>query len=126
MVARSNQPAGSESIEEDFQGVGHLCREALITLGQVVWDPDRHPILDGLQVSDTDAKRRLEAYIAVELASGANELARKHARASLDLANGLQHRRSARWREACMCLEATASAVSLIAIVAGRRDPEVS
>jgi len=68
-------------------------------------------------------KRRLEAYIAVELGTNANEQARKHAKAALDLAVGLQHKRSATWRDAAMCLEATASVVRLVTIVEGRRDP---
>ncbi len=109
--------------EEDFQTVGLLCREALISLGQEVWRAERHPSLDGVAPSDTDAKRRLEAYIAVELASGVNEQARKHARAALDLAVSLQHRRTASFRDAAMCYEGTASIVRLIAIVEGRRDP---
>ena len=106
-----------------LQGVGLLCREALITLGQVVWVAERHPPVDGVIPSDTDAKRRLEAYIAVELGTNANEQARKHANAALDLAVGLQHKRSATWRDAAMCLEATASVVRLVTIVEGRRDP---
>lgn len=110
--------------EEDFQTVGLLCREALITLGQVVWVAERHPSPDGVAVSDTDAKRRLGAYIAVELASAVNEAARKHARAALDLAVALQHRRTATFRDAAMCLEGTISVVNLIAIVEGRRDPQ--
>jgi hypothetical protein len=93
--------------------VGLLCREALITLGQVVWVAERHPPVDGVVPSDTDAKRRLEAYIAVELGTNANERARKHAKAALDLAVGLEHKRS----------ETTASVVRLLAIVEGRRDP---
>ena len=109
--------------EEDYQTVGLNCREALISLAQVVWDPERHPSLDQVPPSPTDAKRKLEAFIAVELATNANEQARKHARAALDLAVGLQHKRSANWRDAAMCLEATTSVVNLIAIVQGRRDP---
>jgi hypothetical protein len=70
----------------------------LITLGQVVWVAERHPPVDGVIPSDTDAKRRLEAYIAVELGTNANEQARKHAKAALDLAVGLQHKRSATCR----------------------------
>ena len=70
-------------------------------------------------LSDTDA----EPYIAVELGTNANEQARKHAKAALDLAVGLQHKRSATWRDAAMCLEATASVVRLVTIVEGRRDP---
>jgi len=118
----SRTPHGARE-EEDFQGVGLLCREALITLGQVVWVAERHPPVDGVIPSDTDAKRRLEAYIAVELGTNANEQARKHAKAALDLAVGLQHKRSATWRDAAMCLEATASVVRLVTIVEGRRDP---
>jgi hypothetical protein len=95
----------------------------LITLGQVVWVAERHPPVDGVVPSDTDAKRRLEAYIAVELGTNANEQARKHAKAALDLAVGLEHKRSATWRDPAMCLEATASVVRLVAIVEGRRDP---
>jgi hypothetical protein len=109
--------------EEDYQTVGLNCREALISLAEVVWDPHHHPTLDQVPPSPTDAKRKLEAFMAVELATNANEQARKHARAALDLAVGLQHKRSANWRDAAMCLEATTSVVNLIAIVQGRRDP---
>jgi uncharacterized protein YutE (UPF0331/DUF86 family) len=65
----------------------------------------------------------LEAYVAVELAGGANEEVRKHARSALDLANALQHRRTATFREAAMCVESTTAIVNVIAIVAGMRDP---
>ena len=88
-----------------------------------MWVAERHPPVDGVVPSDKDAKRRLEAYIAVELGTNANEQARKHAKAALDLAVGLEHKRSATWRDAAMCLEATASVVRLLAMVEGRRDP---
>jgi hypothetical protein len=110
--------------EEQFQAVGLLCREALISLAQAVYDRARHPPLDGTEPSATDAKRMLEAYIAVELAGGANEETRRHGRSSLDLANMLTHRRTAAFREAALCVEATTTVVNVIAIVAGRRDPQ--
>ena len=66
-VQKGRERLAGARAEEDFQGVGLLCREALITLGQVVWVAERHPPVDGVVPSDTDAKRRLEAYIAVEL-----------------------------------------------------------
>ena len=50
----------SASTEEQFQAVGLLCREALISLAQTVFDPDRHLALDGVEVSTTDAKRMLD------------------------------------------------------------------
>jgi hypothetical protein len=66
----------------------------------------------------------LEAYIAVELAGGANEEARRHVKSALDFANALQHRRTATFREAALCVESTAAVVNFIAIIAGRRDPQ--
>jgi hypothetical protein len=65
----------------------------------------------------------LEAYIAVEMAGGANEYLRKHTRAALDLAVNLQHKRTAAFRDAAICVEATTATVNTIAIISGRRDP---
>ena len=44
-ILRATERLVSARNGEDYQGVGHLCREALISLGQVVWDRARHPIL---------------------------------------------------------------------------------
>jgi len=111
------------STEEEFQAVGLLCRETLISLAQVVYDPLRHPTADGVSPSDTDAKRKLEAYLAKELAGPANKESRRHANAALAFTNALQHKRTATFREAALCAEATTSVVNLIAIISGRRDP---
>lgn len=121
---RCRQQLANAVAEEDFQVVGLHCREILISLADVVWDAARHPTLDEVPPSEADAKRKLEAYIAVELSSGANEEVRRHARASLSLALALQHRRTAGYRDAAMCLEGTTSMVNLLAIVQGRRDPD--
>lgn len=110
--------------EEHFQAVGLLCREGLISVAQAVYDRARHPPFDGVEPSSTDAKRMLEAYIVVELGGGANDEARKLARSALDLANVLQHRRTATFRDASLCVEATTTVVNVVAIVAGRRDPQ--
>ena len=118
-----NRLASAET-EEQYQAIGLLCREALISLAQSVYDPRNHPTLDGIQPSETDAKRMLENYIASALARSPNKAARKHAKAAYDLANNLQHRRTANFRQAALCTEATASIVNVIAIISGRRDPE--
>jgi len=114
----------SSSTEEQYQTVGLLGREALISLAQAVYVADRHPSLDGTPPSPTDGKRMLEAFIAVELAGGAYEEARRHARSALEFAVALQHRRTASFRDAAMCAEATTAVVNIVAIVAGRRDPQ--
>ena len=111
------------STEEQHQSIGLLCREVLISLAQTVYDPCRHKTADGTEPSKTDAKRMLEAYLEQELAGRTNEAARRHAKASLDLANDLQHKRTADFRQAALCSEATTSVVNLIAIISGRRDP---
>ncbi len=113
----------SARTEEQFQAVGLLCRDALISVAQAVYARDKHPPLDGVEPSATDAKRMLETYIAVELAGGANEEARRHARSGLDFANVLTHRRTAGFRDAALCVEATTAVINVVAIVAGRRDP---
>ena len=114
----------SASTEEQFQTVGLLCREVLISLAQTVFDPDLHPPLDDVTVSKTDAKRMLDRYLAAELGGGSHTVARRHAKASLALANELQHERTAAFRKAALCAEATASLVNIIAILSGIRDPE--
>ena len=120
-VDEARQSLGRATVEEQFQSVGLMCREALISCAQEVHDPLKHPILDGVRVSQTDFKRLIEAYIAIELCGSAAEEARKYARSALDLAVRLQHQRTANFRDAAICLEASASVINVIAIVSGRR-----
>ncbi len=107
--------------EEQWQAVGLLCREVLITVAQEVYNPFHHPSLDGTGPSGTDSKRMLEAYFAIELSGGANEEVRGHAKAALRLALALQHNRTANFRMAALCAEATSSVVNIVAVLAGRR-----
>jgi hypothetical protein len=122
-IAEIRQRLAAATAEEQFQAVGLLCRETLITLAQTLFDPARHPILDGTEVSKTDAKRMLEAYLAVELSGPENKIARQHAKAALDLANETQHKRTAGFRQAALCAESTTAVVNLLAIISGQRDP---
>lgn len=111
--------------EEDYQTVGLLCRETLISLAQAVFDPEQHSPSDGTVPSRTDAYRMLEAYFSAELAGGPNEALRRHAKASNVLANALTHSRTASFRHAALGAEATRSVVNISAIISGKRDPEV-
>ncbi len=118
----------SASNEEQFQSIGHLCREALFSLAEIVFDSDQHPPLEeeDVEPSPTDFKRILDRYLVAKVAGGQNKYARKYARASLDLANKLQHNRNANLRDAMLCAEATASVVNFVAIISGKRDPEAA
>jgi len=110
--------------EEQFQAVGLLCRETMISLGQAVYDPEAHPSPDGVDASKTDAKRMLGAYLGAQLSGKTNETARRYARSALDLAHELTHKRTANFRLAAMCAEATTAVVNFVAIVSGQRDPK--
>lgn len=121
-LAKARSRLDTASVEEDFQGVGLLCREVIISLAQAVFDPAAHPTVDGVEASKTDAKRMLDAYVATTLPGSSNEEVRAHSRASLALANGLQHRRTATRRMAALCLKATSSTVAVLSIIA--REPE--
>ncbi|SEA41687.1 hypothetical protein SAMN05192529_11782 [Arachidicoccus rhizosphaerae] len=106
--------------EEQFQVIGLLCRETIITLAQSVFVEGKHRILDDTKVSKTDVKRMLEAYIAVELAGSSNETLRKYARATLELANELTHKRTATKRDGSLCSIATLSLINFIGTIEGR------
>jgi len=117
------QSLGTATNEEDFQAVGLLCREAIISLAQAVYDPESHQSFDGVNPSETDAKRMLESYIAAELAGGSNEELRRYSKDAYKLAVVLQHKRNACFREAALCVEATRSIINIIAVISGQRDP---
>lgn len=105
-----------------MQAIGHASREILITLAQEVYVAANHAPADGVKPSQTDAKRMLDGYISVELSGSSNEALRRHAKAAVDVANDLQHRRTATFREAALCAEATTSVVNIVATIAGRRN----
>jgi hypothetical protein len=107
--------------EEQYQAVGLLCRETLISVAQEVFDVTKHELTDAVRPSATDAKRMLEAIFNSELGGGANEEARAHANAALRLALALQHKRTADFQMAALCAEATSSVVNMLAVIAGRR-----
>lgn len=111
--------------EEEFQAVGLLCREALISVAQAVYSEQRYPPPDGVEPSATDAKRMLDAFLAVELAGQSNNEARHHAKAALALALSLQHSRTADFRTAAICAEATASVINLVGVLSGARVPAI-
>lgn len=122
-VAAMIRQLGGADNEEEWQMVGLLCREVLISVAQEIYSPSKHPTADGVKASPTDAKRMLEAIFAVELKGSSNDEARAHARAAVSLALALQHKRTPNFRMAALCAEGTCSVVNMLAILAGRRGP---
>lgn len=103
--------------EEQFQAIGMLGREALITIAQQVFDRNVHKTEDGIIPSDTDAKRMLDAFLSYSLSGSTNERQRKFAKASVDLANQLTHDRMATKKDAEICLTAVTAVASLIKVI---------
>lgn len=109
------------SSEEQYQTVGLLCREALISAALEVYRPERHVTADGVSPSATDAKRMLDAIFEADLKGHTNEDARAHAKAAVRLALALQHKRTADFQMAALCAEGTLSVVNMLAVLCGRR-----
>jgi len=122
-LSKARAQLETASAEEDFQAIGLLCREVIISLAQAVYDPTIHETLDSVRPSETDANRMLEAYIAHVFPGGSNKEVRAHHRASLALALNLQHRRTATRQLAALCVEATASTAAVVSIIA-RASPD--
>ncbi|MDR1973976.1 MAG: hypothetical protein LBQ31_04795 [Bacteroidales bacterium] len=103
--------------EEQFQAVGMLCRELITTLALIVFDLEKHTSLDGTDIGRTDAKRMLDAYIAVAIAGGESEELRAYAKATNRLANALTHKRTATKKEMMLCTSATIALINFIGVL---------
>lgn len=119
-LAKARKQLDVASAEEDYQAIGLLCREVMISLAQAVYDPSIHVPEDGVTPSATDANRMLEAYIRYVFPGESYKEVRAHARAALALALNVQHRRTATRQLAELCLEAAMSTTAVISIISNR------
>ena len=108
---------GEAQNEEQYQAVGLLCRETIISLSQEVYNREKHPPLDNVNPSNADSKRMLEAYIAYKLPGNDNEATRRYAKATNILANELTHKRTATKKLAKLCSSSSINLVNLIRIL---------
>lgn len=99
--------------EEQYQAIGMLGRETLISVAQHVFDPKKHLTLDGVAVSNTDTKRMLEAYLDIELSQDSATV-KKHIKSTVTLCNELTHDRNATKRDASLCIVSVVAVASMI------------
>ena len=111
--------ARATDVEELYQVVGQLCRQALISLAQAVYDPEHHPPPDGTVPGKTDAKRMLDAYVNATLPGGGNEALRKAVKSIVDATSAVVHDRSATLIDAALCAELTIASVNIVHIISG-------
>lgn len=105
--------------EEDFQQIGLLCREVIISLAQNVYNPEIHGTEDemGKEIGKTDAVRMIGNYIKVRLAGSSNEELKAYAKATNKLANLLTHKRDAKKQDMLLSVSATMALINFIGIL---------
>lgn len=104
--------------EEEYQTVGHLGREAMISLAQAVISPNEAIGKDGKIPSPTDAAQLLEVYIGKTLSGRGNEALRKAVRGVVQATSAVVHDRNATPKDAALVVELVSSSVHLMHILA--------
>ena len=112
-VARMRDRLATAETAEDFQAVGLLGREVIISLAQAVYDHEQHAP-EAARPSNTDAKRMLDAYISKEMPGAGNDEWRRAVKSALQAAVALQHKRDADRRTAALCYELTVTTVNCV------------
>lgn len=118
-VLKIKKESSSAYNEEDFQSVGLLCRECIISLAQAVYNPNIHGDTDedGIKISNTDAVRMISNYLSKKLAGNKNEELRAYAKKTNKLANMLTHERNANKKDMMLTTSATIALINFIGIL---------
>ena len=105
--------------EEDFQAIGLLCREVIISLAQAVFNPMLHGTTDekGVVIGNSDAVRMIGNYISTELNGSSNDELRAYAKNANKLANKLTHERNATKKEMLLTVASTLALINFIGII---------
>lgn len=105
--------------EEDFQTIGLLCRDVIISLAQAVYNPLIHGATDetGKQIGNADAVRMIGNYISSELSGSSNDELRAYAKNTNKLANKLTHERNATKKDMLLTVSSTIALINFIGII---------
>ena len=118
-VIKIKQNSSVARNEEDFQQVGLLCRDVIISLAQAVYDPIEQGAFDekGTEIGKDDAVRMIGNYINACLKGSSNEELRAYAKTTNKLANNLTHRRNASKQDMLLSVSATIALINFIGII---------
>lgn len=118
-VVKIKQDSVTARIEEDYQQIGLLCREVIISLSQAVYQPEVHGAIDeeGKMIGKTDANRMISNYLTYKLAGSSNQELRTYAKNTNKLANMLTHKRDASRKDMLMAVSATIALINFIGIL---------
>lgn len=120
LLARMRGSLHDAVAADEFQKVGLIARDLIISLAHAVYDAQRHPSQSGSSPGSHDAKQMINDYLAVEAPGSTHATVRKVVGAVLELAMQLQHTRASQRENAAICLEATAALVSIFEILENR------
>jgi hypothetical protein len=101
---------------EDCQAVGLLCRDVLRSLADATFDTSHGRAGENV-LGPADAVARLGFVVDAHALGETNRETRKVIKATLDLANKVQHDQSATLQQAALVAEATVAAVNLMRIL---------
>ena len=99
--------------------MGLLCREIIISLGQLVYNKDVYEAVDSQNkpIGKTDGFRMLEAYFTYKLHGTHFEEYRAYAKTTNKLANALTHKRNATKKDMMLSVSATTALVNIVGIL---------
>ncbi len=105
--------------EEQFNAIGAICRSTYVSLATNVFDENIHKTVDGVKPSETDYKRKLEAFINYNLSGQTNESFRSHCKKTLNLADELVHKTTANKTQTALTITSLISIVNIVKILNG-------
>lgn len=112
---------GSKSAknEEDFQAIGLLCRDVLISLAQAVYIREIHGETDeeGTIIGIADAVRMIGNYLNIQLKGKQTKELRDYAKATNAIANQLTHKRTATRTDMLLAMSSTIALINFIGIL---------
>jgi hypothetical protein len=100
---------------EQYRQVGLLCRDIFISLGHVVFDPDKHLPAGAAMPKRDDAKNRLEWAVRSEYRGESGEKMRGLVRATLEFVQPVVHDRTHDRTKAMIAADATVHLVKVLA-----------
>ena len=114
---RSNSLAANDV--EDFQSIGVLCREVLVSLGQLVYNPALHGEEDetGTKIGKADAERMFLAYFKYKLSGKHNKELRDYVKGVKGIANQLTHKDTSTRKDMLLTVSMTLSLINFIGIL---------
>ncbi len=104
---------------EDFQSIGVSCREVLISLGQIVYNPALHGEEDetGTKISKADAERMFLAYFKYKFSGKHNKELRDYVKGVKGIANQLTHKDTSTRKDMLLTVSTTLSLINFIGIL---------